>query len=286
MVQRIEREAMALKPSRLAPSLVPWGNGPSARKLWIPEQLTPLWGTDVYDDLTREQRLRYNQYFALKLSEEFIWLETFALIPPLKKLLKGAVPAPAFRSLLKSFVVDEINHSATVRQLLRKARPDFYSKNDFFFFKPPHSVAWILAMAGRMPRLLSCWALFSGLLEEKTITISRMYQQANEDVDPLFATIFTLHALDEARHCKFDSLIAEWLIGPQRTLPKWFNGTILGLLYKRYIDPSWGSAGPIRQIVVDFPEIRELETRMIKESQRINSIQNDRYATDRSFWME
>ena len=65
-------------------------------------------------------------------------------------------------------------------------------------------------------------------------------------------------------------------------MPKWFNGTILGLLYKRYIDPSWGSAGPIRQIVVDFPEIRELETRMIKESQRINSIQNDRYATDRS----
>ena len=163
--RRIEREAAALKPSRLAPDRVPWDRGPDARKLWVPEDLTPLSGSALYGNLTEEQRLRYNQYFALELSEEFIWLETYALVPHVKRLLKGKVPTPAFRVLLESFVVDEENHSAAVWKLLRMARPDLYPKNDFFFFKPPPSVVRVVTITGRLPPLLSGWSLFAGLLD-------------------------------------------------------------------------------------------------------------------------
>ena len=229
-LRRIEREAAALKPSRLSPDRVPWDRGPDAGKLWVPQNQTPLPETSLYASLTEEQRLRYNQYFALELSEEFIWLETYALVPHVKRLLKGQVPTPAFRVLLESFVVDEQNHTAAVWKLLRMARPDLYPKNDFFFFKPPPSVVGMVTITGWLPRLLSGGSLLAGLLEEKTINISHRYQEANDDVDPLFATVFTLHALDEARHCKIDSLITEWLIPPQRKLWKWINGKVLGAL--------------------------------------------------------
>ena len=118
-LQRIEREVAALKPSVLAPDRVDWSNGPDAGKLWVPEELTPLPQSPLYDQMTAEQRLTYNHYFALELAEEFIWLETNALVPQVTMLLKGAVPSPAFRTLLESFVIDEANHGASVWMLLR-----------------------------------------------------------------------------------------------------------------------------------------------------------------------
>ncbi len=73
--ERVEQAAARLKPTRLSPELVPWGDGPDPDRFWVPECLLPLWGTPAYDDLTDEQRLRYNQYYALELSEQFLWLE-------------------------------------------------------------------------------------------------------------------------------------------------------------------------------------------------------------------
>ena len=161
-------------------------------------------------------------------------------------------------------------------------QPRFRNKNDFFFFKPPPSVVWLVTMTGRLPRLLSGWSLMAGLLEETTITISRSYQEANDDVDPLFATVFTLHALDEARHCKIDTLITEWLIPPQRKVLKWINGKVLGLYYESYRDQGWGYGGPVRQTVADFPRLRGLEADMIKESKRVFAAKNYNYVTDRT----
>ncbi len=280
--QRIEREAAALKPSRLAPDQVAWGDGPDIAKQWIPEDLTPLSGTEIYGDLTDEQKLRYNHYYALRLAEDFIWLETYAVIPPLEGLLKGDVPTPAFRTLLKSFIVDEENHKATVWQLLRRARHDLYPTNEFVFCKPPSSVVWMAATATRFPRLLASWALFAGTCEERTIPISRGYKEAGDSVDPLFANVFTLHALDEARHCKLDSQIAEWLIAPQRRLPKWVNGTVLGLLSQAYLDPGWGSDTPIRYLVADFPVLDDREAEMIEATERARSGHYLQHLLDRS----
>lgn len=280
--RRVEREAQSLRPSRLSPGLVYWGRGPDQGRYWIPEDLTPLAGTDVYATLSEDQKRRYNQYYALEMSEQFIWLETYAIIAPLKGLLKGDMPTPSLRALLRSFVVDEVNHSTVVWRLLRLARRDLYPSNQFRFFKPPASVGWMAAAAGRLPRLLSCWALFACSLEEQTIPISRAYKEAADSVDPLFANIFTLHALDEARHCKLDTLIAEWLIAPQSAVPKWINGKVLSALYKAYHDSGWGCDGPIRQLTADFPELEGQENEMIAATKRARSGYHIQHLTDRS----
>ena len=281
-LQRVEREARALCPSRLSPGLVHWGSGPDQGKYWIPEDLTPLEGTDTYGDLTEDQRRTYNQYYAMEMSEQFIWLETYAIIGPLEGLLKGEFSTPSLKVLLRSFVVDEVNHSATVWQLLRLARHDFYPKNEFRFFKPPAYIGWMAAAASRLPRLLSSWALFAGSLEEQTIPISSAYKEAADSVDPLFANIFILHALDEARHCKLDALIAEWLIRPQSAVPKWINGQVLGALYTAYHDNGWGCDGPIHQLVADFPELKAREGEMIEATKHARSGYHIQHLTDYS----
>lgn len=280
--QRVEREAASLRPTRLTPGLVNWGSGPDRNKLWIAEDLTPLAETEIYGDLTDEQKLGYNQYYALEMSEQFIWLESFAIIPPLQGLLKGDIPNPALRILLRSFIVDEENHLATVWQLLRLARHDLYPRNEFCFFKPPAMIGWMAATASRLPRLLSGWALFAGSLEEQTIPISRSYKEAGDSVDPLFANIFTLHSLDEARHCKLDSLIAEWLIAPQAAVPKWINGKVLATLYKAYHDTGWGCDAPICQLIADFPQLKDRESDMITATKHARSGHHIQHMLDAS----
>lgn len=144
-------------------------------------------------------------------------------------------------------------------------------------------MVWVVALTGRLPRQLSGWSLFACLLEEKTISISRSYQDADDHVvDPLFATVFTLHALDEARHCKIDSLVSEWLVAPQRNISKWINGKVLGQYYKSYRDQNWGCDGPIRRTVADFPRLRELEADMIEETKRVFIALHYNYVADRS----
>ena len=205
------------------------------------------------------------------MAEQFIWLETYAINPPFIALLKGELPTVAFRTLLNSFVVDEENHSAAVWQLLRQARPDLYPTNQFFFFKPPAKIERLVKWPARYPRLLSRWTLFVGAFEEQTITLSRLYKEPDAVVDALFIKVFTLHAQDEARHCKLGSLMADWLISPQKGLARWMNGKFLEQLFVVYHDTHWGCATPVRQLVNDFPALVEQCERMIEATQTARS---------------
>ena len=110
--------------------------------MWISEDLTPLGNMPAYEDLIEEQRLRYNQYYAIEMAEQFIWLERYCIIAPLQRLLRGEMPTPSLRTLLESFVADEKLHNASLRRLLVLACPDLYEKPPFYFFVPPWKAAW------------------------------------------------------------------------------------------------------------------------------------------------
>lgn len=264
LVQKIERAATGLQPPRLCLDNVPWGNGPDPGKFWIPESLAPLAGTGAYEDLTDAQRLRYNHYYALQMAEEFMWLERFMVIGPLRGLLRGTMPAPSMRTIIESFITDEQSHTACLDRLVRAARPDLYRARAFRFFAPPRAIRVFAAMAARMPRFLSAWALLVGALEEQTITISRTYKASGDGVDPIFATVYTLHAQDESRHCRQDSLIADWLVVNLDGLARRLNATILEHLFAAYCDVNWGYDNPVRQLAADFPDLKARATVLIE----------------------
>ena len=264
--RRIDREASVLKAPRLTPEAVSWGDGPDPSKFWIPESMVALSGTPAIEQLTDEERLRFNQYCALMLTEQFIWLEGRLIIPPLERLLRGTVPGPSLRILIESFVIDERAHSASLYRLLELARPEFYRTGALHFFAPPRKVRLLIALMARLPRLLSGWVLFSGVLEEHTIAISRCYKEAGAEVDPLFARVYGLHAIDEARHCKLDTLIAEWLIDRQDGWEKRVNEKLFSLAFHAYYDPDWGYDRLVGQLVADFPALGGAKAEIIRKT--------------------
>lgn len=280
LAQKIEREVSLLRPTRLTPELVAWGDGPDPAKFWIPEDLVPLWDTPEYAALTPEQKLRYNQYCALHKSESFIWLERYLIIVPLTRLLGDAACSPALRTLIESFIADERAHNASLRRLLVLARPDFYANRDYYFLVTSRKFRAVAALMTALPKLLSSWALFMGAVEESTITTSQCYRQAGDTVDRLFADVFMLHAQDEARHCKLDSVVAEWLVSSQTGWRKRVNARMLDLAFQTYFDPSWGFNTSIKQLVADFPELRASEKAMIRRAQEARAPSTARILVD------
>lgn len=255
LARRVEREHSLLRPTRLTIEAMDWGRGPDPGKFWIPEDMVPLWDSPEYAGLTAAQRRRYNQYCALHKAESFIWLEHEFVIAPLTRILAGTVPDSAFRALIESFVADERAHSAAIGRLLELARPDIYKSKTYYFFVPSARFALATKLIAGLPRLLSGWVLFLAGIEESTITTSQCYRQAGDTVDPVFTELHVLHAQDEARHCKLDALIAEWLISNQTGWKQRINARMLDFTFQSYFDPDWGYTVPVERLAADFPEL-------------------------------
>lgn len=263
LLARIERLLTLLRPTRLTPEAVAWGAGPDPQAYWIPAEMVPLWDTPEYAALDDGQRRRYNQYYALQMAEQFVWTERQLIVRPLERLLRGSIPSPSLRRLLESFVADEHAHVASIRRLLAAARPDLYQRRDFHLFLPPAGFRLVTGSMITLPRLLSSWALFICVLEEFTIAMAQLYRKAGGEVDPLFARVYLLHAQDEARHCRIDSLLCEWLIGEQGPMRRRLNAWMLGKAFRSYLDPGWGLDKPLQYLVADFPALRDRQAALL-----------------------
>ena len=266
LAQRVQRELSLLRPTRLTPEAVNWGSGPNPEKVWIPENETPLFGADEFARLTDEQRRRYNQYYALQKTEAFLWFERFLVIAPLVGLMRSNSYSPEMKLLIESFIADEEQHSASLGKLLVTSRPDLYQDTEFYFFKPSGKFRAVASLMASLPRLLSSWVLFLGVIEEQTIMTAQRYRQGGEKIDAVFSQVHQLHAQDEARHCKLDSIIAEWLISEQVWWQQKLNALALTLAFRTFFDSSWGCDKPIQKLVEDFPDLAKVRSKLVESA--------------------
>lgn len=245
----------ALKPPRCVPAALAGSARPDPRLLWMPEQLAPLYGTPSYGRLSPGERRTYNQYCAMHMAEQFIWLERFFILAPIVKLLeRGRIP-DRYLAILRSLVADEENHNTVFWNLLELARPDLYAKPGFRSFRVPARVAWAARLAEQCPRLLSSWVLLANYFEERSILVYREYDRAGSEVDGVFARVHALHAQDEARHCNLERLTAEWLLEGQGKAASQLNAWFLADTLRTYHDPSWGFDTAVRALVRDHPAL-------------------------------
>ena len=84
---------------------------------FIPEKLTPLYFTSVYQSLTSSQRLRYNQLHACYFCEQIIFFEQRLGRPVLTELIKKA-PSDELKHLMSRFLQEENEHSLHVEPML------------------------------------------------------------------------------------------------------------------------------------------------------------------------
>lgn len=266
----IEHEACRLKATRCTPDAVSWETPPRDDLAWIPDCFLPLWGTPAYNQLSPEQKLRYNHYYALQKTEQFIWLENQLLVAPAQRLLGSADVTEPLRRILQSFIDDEVKHNVTFWRLLRRSHPNLYPGNDHVLFRPSIRFRLYAYSMSHLPRLLSGWTLMGNAFEEHTLILSRQYKEMGDRVDPLFANVYMLHAQDEARHCNLDTVFAHWLIDGQSRWQSRLNGAALGGAFRAYF-AEWGHEQPIQRLIEDFPELGDRSSALFSEAARCRS---------------
>ena len=93
-----------------------------------------------------------------------------------------------------------------------------------------------------------------------------MDKDSDEDLDNLFRDVYTRHAIDEARHCSLDTLIARLLLDQ---LPGWLralNARLLHQMFRGYFDVRWGYEEVLQQLVSDFPELHDRYAEMVRQT--------------------
>ena len=234
-----QREAARLAPTSLTLEAMDWSRPPDPARSWVPEKLTPLAGCTGYTALTPAQRLAYNQAYACQLLEEFIWIESRLVLAPLDRLKADDHARP----VLASFRSDEEHHIACFKQL--RALAGAAREN---YFRPPILINALARLAAFTPHTFTFWIVALVAFEDYAIDVAKLYR-ADDSLEPLFRNVFIAHARDEARHCRFDTLLESWLgVNP-------FNARLHAAFKGAYYATSWGLDGPVMALARRFQEL-------------------------------
>src|SRR6185369_384224 len=139
---------------------------------FIPAELTPLFHTTCYGDLTEAQRLRYNQLHALYFNEQITFFETSLGQPVLSALLREPWPERLAESL-RQFREEERQHTEMFRRLNRLCAPRLYERTDLYFVRVPAFWTGVMRWAVSHPVSLPLFLWLMLLQEERSLYYSR-----------------------------------------------------------------------------------------------------------------
>lgn len=262
---------------------IPWEQKLDRQKLFIPEVITALYHTPYYEHFNDDERLSYNQYSAMAVTEQFCYLESDLLtnvfggllLRDKKKLDKDLVTA------MKGFVEEEHKHIEIFRRLNRLSWPEVYSTTDYYFVRRSIVNTVINGLARRWPHLLMGWIWLTLALEEKTISVSREYESQGENArlptDGLYRMVHKLHARDEARHVQIDQHILQYLYTGAPEWRKRFNQRLIARSLRTFTMPRLNSTRVrvLRETVKRHPRLKEWEHEMIAAIEGLNT--NEEY---------
>ena len=265
-----EREASLVRPAQLSPELLVHQPLIDTSRPWAPNSLLPLADSEKFSILTEAQQLRYNHIYARQLIAQIIWAESDLARPGLLRLLRLPHPHESVAPILQSFISDETNHiesysALAVLAVAVEPPPVGYTNP---LFSPPILVRALTAAASRFPQTFNFWIRMVEALEIYTVKIGQMYLN-DETVDPLFRKVFASHARDEARNCRLDRLLIEWLRSGSSGNLKTLNDRLEKLFEASFMSVEWGLDATVRELVHAHPELADSCETLLAETKAL-----------------
>ncbi len=269
-VLKLERiEAIAADPARRT-AAVP-ESPPDLSLPFMPEDQTQLYYTPGYATLTRTQRIRYNQLFALRVNEYIMMLERDVVDPVLKALRRRALEqgSPALRNALEGMLAEEERHYAAFVALNRRCAPRDYQRIEAQFMRlRPYERLMLRAMhAGARWLPFALWIIVA--MEESSIGLATaMARHGGEALGPLepgFVAVHREHAKDEARHIHIDVHLVRACLATLPAAWRTLNAILFTVFMRDMISPKAKGTGArvVRRLVAEFPELAPREGQLI-----------------------
>lgn len=245
-----------------------------ARRPFVPEDYTQLYYTPLYDSLSFEQRLRYNQLFGLRINEYIMMLEgdlVGRLLTPLLRL-PGVATDAALVQAITTMIREERRHFSGFAALNRACRPDLYPPGeDRLFSRLPGWTRAMFWIVGVLASHLSFALWYLMAMEESSMAMARDMMRRPETetlgrLDSAFVSVHREHMKDEARHLHIDGRLIALCIGSTTRDRRILNARLFQSMLVGIIRPTRRGSGVmvIRQLVRDMPELAPREEELIR----------------------
>jgi len=238
--------------------------------LFMPQELTQLYHTAFYTQLTGAQKLRYNQLFSLRAIEQLMTLEARFI----SLVIKRSQQSPLLREnkplqyCMREMIKEEVEHYHMFRALNQLAEPAIYQQQDLYFARMSHSERLTLELLALLPGInaLLLWILL--ILEEFSTHIShQMVLQAESSSIPLeknFVKAHREHLKDESRHVAICANALNELLQQSSGTAKKINARLLTYFMHEYMAPKHGGIRVIKHLCQEFPELKKQQGLMIQ----------------------
>jgi hypothetical protein len=225
-------------------------------KPFMPAELTPLFHTPCYRELTEGQRLRYNQLHALYFNEQIAFFETALGQPVLAALLREPWPEGMAEGL-RRFQEEERQHTEMFRRLNRLCAPRLYEDGGPRFVRVPAFWTGVMRWAVSHPLSLPLFLWLMLLQEERSLYYSRAYLRSAEPLEPLFVETHRRHMADEARHVRWDEELLDALWARAHPLLRAFNARLFAWMLEEFFGaPKRAQLSVIEELAREHPELR------------------------------
>jgi hypothetical protein len=232
---------------------------------FLPEQITPLAHTLVYQGLSPSARLRYNQLFACSFHEHFILLEQTLCAHVLPALI-GQFAGEPLAERLRVFRADEQIHTSWFHALHQACEPQLYKDNYHHFVRVSPAMRRLFAFCTNRPRIFPFCLWLAMIIEERTLSAARDILRESDQLEPHFVRLHRLHATAEVHHVGLDAEMLQRLwpaLGfPGRQLNRWLFVTLLREFFQLPKRAGWRV---IRQLVAEQPVLAPLLPRFRRE---------------------
>jgi hypothetical protein len=236
---------------------------------FIPERFTQLYYTPSYARLERRHRLRYNQLFAVKVSEQFMAFEQDFTNRVVARLARHPSVPPVLRECLEGMVREEEVHQAMFRALNAHCLPRVYAERDRGFTRLRRFESWALAGATAASRWLPFLLFFVIALEEYSSALSRaMVKERHTELGPLeenFVRVHAEHVKDEARHVHLDVHLIRLLHAASRPLARRLNARLLAAFLRDIVVPKRSGPAVVRLLAEEHPELKPALPGLLRE---------------------
>jgi hypothetical protein len=170
-------------------------------RYFLPPHRSSLYGTDLWDGLTDEQRIELTKHELASIGSMGIWFETI-LMQMLVRHAYDRDPTTNHVQYAYTEIADECRHSVMFAKGIQRIGAPHY---------PPVRVTHLL---GKVFKQISNGTLtFAGaLFVEEILDQLQRESMADESLQPLARAISRVHVVEEARHMRYAraSIPAEW----------------------------------------------------------------------------
>ena len=171
---------------------IDWDAPVPADKLYHPEHRVSLYGTELWERLTPEQRVELGKHEIASICASGIFFEV-VLMQLLLKQVYRLDPTTAHVQYMLTEIADECRHSTMFGKAIKRFDATVYGPR-----------TWVKQLAKVLPAIGRGPSIYAAILVAEEV-LDRMQREnmADEELQPLVRMVNRIHVLEEARHVTF-----------------------------------------------------------------------------------